>query len=158
MPTHRTSRLLILVLSGALLLVHHLPVYSDAPAQSGPDAEQRRLIIGTWEDHYQGKRTMTVRADGTATMIVELSGAKAVLYASRLRFDMVWSLDQGRLKKRTVGGEPAGRVKLILNLMGNQVNEPILELTDERLVLLDENGRTRYEWKRVRVSPEKAPS
>jgi hypothetical protein len=156
MPTYRPSRLFILVLSGALLLVHPIPASSETPAKSRPDTEQRRLIIGTWEDHYQGKRTMTVRADGTATMIVELSGAKAVLYASRLRFDMVWSLDQGRLRKRTVGGEPSGRVKLILNLMGNQVNESILELTDERLVLLDENGRTRYEWKRVRVSPEKA--
>lgn len=122
------------------------------------DAEYRRLVLGTWEDDYEGKRTMTVREDGTATMVVKLSGLKAALYAKQLRFDMVWSIKNGRLKKRTVGGEPSGRVKLILKMMGDQVDEPILELTPERLLLLDQNGKRKYDWRRVHTGDKAAAS
>jgi hypothetical protein len=114
-----------------------------------PDAPLRRLVVGTWEDHYQGKRTMMLKPDGTGTMLVELSGISAILFAERLRFDMVWSLEQGRLKKQTLGGEPADKVELILKTMGDRVDERILELTDQRLLLLDGNGKTQYDWKRV---------
>ena len=114
-----------------------------------PDAEARRLVVGTWTDNYQGKRTMTLNEDGTGTMIVELSGMKARLFASRLLFEMEWSLENGRLQKRTLRGEPAGRVALILKTMGDRVDEPILELTEQQLVLLDKDGQTRYTWTRV---------
>ncbi|MGD0899506.1 MAG: hypothetical protein ABR915_16865 [Thermoguttaceae bacterium] len=38
----------------------------------------------------------------------------------------------------------------ILNTMGDHVDEPILELTEDRLLLLDQDGKTKYDWKRVR--------
>jgi hypothetical protein len=121
------------------------------------DEACRKLIVGTWQDHYRGTRTMTVRADGTATMVVELTGVKAALYASRLRFDMKWSLANGRLKKQTIGGDPPGRVKLILKMMGDRVDEPVLELTQERLLLLDGDGKQKYDWKRI-GNPVAVPS
>lgn len=122
----------------------------DAPdANTKRDERYRRLVLGTWQDHYQGKRTMTVREDGTALMVVELSGLKAGLFASRLEFDMLWSIRDGHLHKRTIGGRPSGRVKLILSTMGDRVNEPILELTKDRLLLLDADGKTQYDWRRV---------
>jgi len=116
---------------------------------AGSDALYRKMVLGTWADEYKGKRTMVVRPDGTATMLVELKGLTAILFASKLRFDMVWSIEAGRLKKRTVGGEPAGKVSLILTTMGDRVDEPILELTDKRLLLLDADGKTKYDWRRV---------
>jgi hypothetical protein len=106
--------------------------------------------VGTWEDDYQGKRTMTLKEDGTGTMQVQLSGLNALLMGSRLRFDMTWTLAEGRLKKHTVGGEPAQKVQFILKTLGDQVDEPILELTEDRLLLLDGNGKTQYDWRRVR--------
>lgn len=112
------------------------------------DARLRMLVVGTWADDFKGKRTMTIRQDGTATMVVELEGANALL-GSRLQFEMEWSIEGGRLKKRTIGGEPSRRVSLILKAMGDRVDEPILELTEQRLLLLDGDGRTRYEWQRV---------
>lgn len=126
----------------------------QAPRLPERESEWKRLILGTWHDDYQGKRTMTLREDGTGIMIVELSGLKAKLYASRLEFDMTWSLENRRLKKKTVGGRPSGKVKLILATMGNQVNEPILELTQESLVLLDADGETKYHWRRVKSTSE----
>jgi hypothetical protein len=119
-------------------------------ADAASDSEQRRLVVGTWEDEYEGHRIMTVRPDGTATMIVQLHGWKAALYASELRFEMIWSIDRGRLKKQTTGGEPAGRVKAILKMMGDRVDEQILELTADRLWLLDQNGKRKYDWRRVK--------
>ena len=74
---------------------------------------------------------MTLKVDGTGTMLVELSGLSAMLFADRLRFNWVGSLEQGRLKKQTIGGDPADKVELILKTMGDRVDERILELTDQ---------------------------
>ncbi len=120
----------------------------ETPRPLSRDEKYRQLVVGTWEDDFQGKRTMTLNADGTGTMIVELSGMKAALFASRLDFNMVWSVENGRLKKRTLSGKPEMRVNMILKTMGDRVDEPILELTDERLLLLDKDGETRYDWRR----------
>ncbi len=128
-----------------------------ADAVASRDEGLRRLVVGTWEDDYQGKRTMTLKKDGTGTMVVELDGLKAKLFASRLRFDMKWSVEKGRLKKRTIGGKPAAQVQLILSAMGDRVDEPILELTKKRLLLLDKDGKTKYEWRRVMKLPVSQP-
>jgi hypothetical protein len=119
-----------------------------APQPATQDERYRALVVGTWEDDYQGKRTMTLKEDGTGTMVVELSGMTAKLFAARLQFDMVWSLEDGRLKKRTLGGQPETRVAMILKMMGDRVDEPILELTQDRLLLLDKDGETKYDWRR----------
>ena len=139
----------------AILCALAMPIASGQTQKTEPksDEESRRLVIGTWEDHYSGKRTMTVRTNGTALMVVELSGIKAFLSAPRLEFDMVWSVDNGHLKKRTIGGRPSGKVNVILKMMGDHVDEPILELSQNRLLLLDENGNRKYDWQRVREAP-----
>ena len=113
------------------------------------DEQFRKLVVGTWQDEYQGKRTMTLREDGKGTMIVELSGLKAMLVAPHLVFNMEWSVANGRLKKCSIDGEPAAQVGMILKTMGNTVDEPILELTEDRLLLLDRDGKTKYDWRRV---------
>lgn len=120
-------------------------------ATPDPNDEQfRKLAVGTWQDDYQGKRTLTLQENGRGTMVVELGGLKAALVAPRLKFDIEWSVQGGRLKKRSLGGEPATQVGMILKSMGDTVDEPILELSDNRLVLLDADCRTRYAWQRVR--------
>ena len=118
-----------------------------------PESEEekaRRMLLGVWQDNYQGKRTMTLNDDGRGTMFVELSGVQAFLFASKLRFDMVWSLDGKKLTKKTVGGEPADKVNLILNTMGDTAEDTLLEVTDDRLLLLDKDGTTKYDWRRVK--------
>ena len=97
---------------------------------------------------------MTLRPDGTGEMIVELSGLKATLFAARLDFEMEWTVEDGRLKKRTLRGEPAAQVSMILSTMGDRVDEPIVELTEARLVLQDADGQTRYDWRRVNATGE----
>ncbi|MCU0874323.1 MAG: hypothetical protein MUE50_18470 [Pirellulaceae bacterium] len=136
----------------ASVLTAGLALGQERPKADAQDEQSRRLVVCTWQDEDQGKRTMTLQEDGTGKMVVELDGLKAKLFAPRLEFDMVWSVDKGRLKKRTVKGEPAVAVQLmlILKTMGDQVDEPILELTQDRLLLLDKDGKTKYDWRRVR--------
>lgn len=124
---------------------HHPKDHPESAA-----AKARRQLLGVWQDSYQGKRTMTLNDDGTGTMLVELSGWQATLFAAKLRFDMRWSLADKTLTKRTVGGEPADKVNLILNTMGNTAEDTILEIGPERLLLLDKNGQTQYDWQRVK--------
>src|SRR4051812_212729 len=66
------------------------PVSNAIPAAA--DTIDRRKLLGTWQDHYQGTRTMTLKDDGTATMVVELKGIQANLMAPKLTFDMRWTL------------------------------------------------------------------
>ena len=131
----------------------------DAPTHGEPvgahvakdqDKQFRRMVTGTWNfDDYQAKRTMTLKENGIGTMVVDLSGWRAALSAPRLRFDMVWSMEGGHLKKKTVGGEPATQVQIALKTIGDTADERILELTEHRLLLLDGDGKTKYDWRRV---------
>jgi len=141
-------RILLMIL--ASVLTTSLALGQDRTQTDVQDQQSRRLVVGTWQDEYQGKRTMTLQEDGTGKMVVELDGLKAKLFAPRLEFEMVWSVEKGRLKKRTLQGEPAVAVQLILKTMGDRVDEPILELTQDRLLLLDKDGKTKYDWRRVR--------
>jgi hypothetical protein len=140
-------RILLMIL--ASVLTTSLALGQDRTQTDVQDQQSRRLVVGTWQDEYQGKRTMTLQEDGTGKMVVELDGLKAKLFAPRLEFEMVWAVEKGRLKKRTLQGEPAVTVQLILKTMGDRVDEPILELTEGRLLLLDKDGQTKYDWRRV---------
>jgi len=123
---------------------------SDSPTEYvDPDERLRRLAVGTWTDNYRGKRTLTLREDGTGTMLVELQGLAATLYASRLRFEMTWSVHDGRMKKQSIGGEPSAKVKLLLKATGDRVDQQILEIDRQHMVLLHEDGTTEFNWTRV---------
>jgi hypothetical protein len=122
----------------------------DRESEPPSDERCRELVVGTWKDEYQGQRTMTVRPDGTATMVVELEGLSARLYADRMTFEEEWSVDGGQLKLLAVGGEPEARVNLILKTMGNLSDYKILELTGDRILLLDADGTTQYDWRRIK--------
>jgi hypothetical protein len=125
------------------------PVAGPAAAPAAlRDQTLAQQAVGTWEDDYKGHRTMTLLADGSGTMIVELSGLSATLFAARLEFDMQWSVRDGRLHQRTVGGRPAEKVNMVLKMMGDRADYQILELTETRLHLLDRDGKTQYDWRR----------
>lgn len=127
------------------------------PTTGSVEDKARQQVIGTWQDEYQGKRTMTLHADGTGTMLVELKGAAALLYATKLRFDMTWSLQDKKLIKKTIGGEPASKVNLIINTLGDTAEDTIVEVTEDRLLLLDKDGKTQYDWRRAKTEEKAKP-
>lgn len=122
-----------------------------AAAGTVSDEQYRALVVGTWEDDYQGHRTLTIRNDGTATMVVELEGIAAMLYAKRMTFEEEWEIEAGHLRLKTVGGEPENRVNLILETMGDVSEQKILQLTKDRMLLLDADGTAKFDWRRTRI-------
>jgi hypothetical protein len=113
-----------------------------------PDDRFRKVILGDWEDDYHGKRHLTVRDDGTGTMLVEPDGIGKRLFAAELKFELEWAVSDGRVTMTMIRGEPKSKVQLILKLYGQEAAYKILEMSDERMLLLDSDGKTRYDWRR----------
>lgn len=121
---------------------------TESASPSDPDAAYRQMVLGSWEDDYHGKRYLTLREDGTAEMLVEPAGVGKLLVAPQLRFNVEWKVEHGKLHMKTLGGEPEAKVNMVLRIYGNQVAQPIQQLTADRMILLDEDGTTKYEWRR----------
>jgi hypothetical protein len=119
-----------------------------AGARASDDQHQQR-VLGVWHDDYQGKRTLTVRPDGTATMLVEFDGWKARMFTPKLRLETTWSIEDGRFNRETIGGEPADKVDFVRRRVGDQASDRIVKLTADRMVLIDQDGETRYNWRRT---------
>ena len=128
------------------------PLPEDEAAITSSEASLKTQMLGTWEDDYKGHRTLTLNADGTGTMVVELNGLSATLFASKLTFQEAWSVGDGKVTMKATGGEPATKVRLVLSLHGDSSTQRIVEVTDERMILVEEPSETRFEWRRVRVS------
>jgi hypothetical protein len=126
----------------------------DDPISSDPDERHRRAITGKWHDEYHGKRHLTVRADGTGTMVVEPNGIGKKLFAARLTFEIEWIVADGRVTMKMLNGEPKSKVQLILKIYGQEADYTILELNGERMLLLDADGKTRYDWRRHESASE----
>jgi hypothetical protein len=133
-------------------LVDFPPVSTGTPGDTraeSPEETQRRKLLGVWQDEHMGaQRTMVLNDDGTGTMHVKTSGWRAIPFGPKLRFDMKWRLEDNKLCTRTIDGEPSDKVKLVLKTYGNFSEDTILEHSDDRLLLLDRNGTTKYDWKR----------
>jgi hypothetical protein len=83
-------------------------------------------------------------------MIVEFDGWKARLFTPRLQIETTWAIDAGRFNRRTVGGEPADKVEFVKNRVGDSASDKIVKVTAARMQLIDQDGQTQYDWRRVR--------
>lgn len=124
------------------------PVIDDGTSETLSDVV--KSMLGTWEDDYKGHRTLTLEADGTGTMVVELDGLAATLFAAKLTFSEEWTVADGKVTMKATGGEPVGKVRLVLSLHGDSSTQRIIEVTSERMILIEEPSETRFEWRRVR--------
>lgn len=125
------------------------PMPPEHDAQQPDATADAHPILGTWQDHYRGRRTMTLLDDGTGTMVCELEGLDARLFTPVLNFNLRWQLEGGVMTRVIVDGEPADKVQFVINLMGARADEKMLALTDTELRLLDSDGKTEYHWTRV---------
>lgn len=128
------------------------PVETDSQRRASQDDKLRVLLAGEWQQHYYGKRCLTVRTDGTATMVIEPEGIWVHLFGARLQAEIEWTLDNGRVKLQIIGGTPSEKIELASKMWGECWTQPILELTENRLLLLGEDGVTKYDWTRVSES------
>lgn len=124
------------------------PIANGGSVETLTDVE--KSMLGTWEDDYKGHRTLTLSADGTGVMVVELDGLAATLFAEKLTFREEWTVTDGKVTMKATGGEPAAKVRLVLSLHGDSSTQRISEVTSERMILIEEPSETRFEWRRVR--------
>ena len=80
--------------------------------------------------------------------LIELKGIGAVMFAKRLQFDIAWSIKDGILSLKTLGGTPAKKIAMISKIYGEQADQDILELTAKRL-LVRHSEETNFDWRRV---------
>ena len=117
--------------------------------------EIQQALEGDWTGYYQGHRKLSVRADGTATMVVEPEGLAATLLAPKLTFDVLWTVNGENLEFETLSGVPKEKVQIIVQMYGRKRSHKILGLQAAKLELLDEDGVTEYVWNRVKTESPK---
>lgn len=123
----------------------------EAPAESvDPEtARLSQLIVGNWQQEFYGKRTLTVKADGTATMTILPSGVFALGFGPKIDLTMFWSVKDGHLDYGVNGGTPDDKVKLAAKTWGDHWVEKIIELNETKLDLLSVDGSSHSIWERV---------
>jgi hypothetical protein len=119
------------------------------PVQTS-DETYRKLIVGNWETDRDGRRFLKVFEDGTAVMDVEIPGNWSLLFGKKMKFNIVWSIEDGVLTFETTGGEPKGKVDLITSMYGEKRVQKI-ERLDETTMRLpdDEPDGEDHVWTRV---------
>lgn len=117
-------------------------------AQPASQVSLKQRLIGTWHDDYQADRTLTIRADGTATMICQLRGMHR-FFATQLLFEQEWRLEGDRLTFRTVRGVPQKKIDFVVKLKGATTRQIVQEVTDSLLRVYDEGEATEFHWERV---------
>ena len=123
---------------------------SEPAARETPDEKMSRLMVGKWEMDRDGLRKLTVNDDGTASMDVALEGSYALMLGSKIQFDIKWLIKDSKLIFETTGGKPETSVSLVTKLYGAKRTQPILELTEKRMLLKDaDEGEPDHDWKRA---------
>lgn len=112
-------------------------------------ARLSKLVVGNWQQEFYGKRTLTVKADGTATMTILPSGVFALGFGSKIDLTMFWSVKDGHLDYGVNGGTPADKVKLAAKTWGDHWVEKIVTLDENKLDLLSEDGSSHSIWERI---------
>ena len=120
------------------------------------DDQYRAAIVGRWEQENHGRRTLDVRADGTALMVVQPESAWQFLFGKRLEFDVRWQIESGTLITTVVEARPGATARAARRMYGDRHVSPIIELTDTLLRLNDEQGEEHTPWHRQPSTPASA--
>jgi len=109
----------------------------------------RTQLVGAWEDDHMGRRVMTLRPDGTGTMLVELKGPAKLLVGPRLLFTLTWSVEERTLSLKMTGGEPAKKVAMITRRYGDKAEQHIEEIDGQWLYVHDLDDGDEFAFRRL---------
>lgn len=116
--------------------------------------ERKRLLTGTWRQEFFGERLLTINDDGTGRMLILPNSFWSSFFGDRIELRMYWTLEKDRIDYGYSGGTPAEKVESARKSWGDHWNEQIVELTEDRLVLLNADGKTRSAWQRVELASD----
>ena len=113
------------------------------------EAAQRAAIVGVWTQQKTGTRWLRVRADGTATMVVQPDWTARLVIGEKLRVRIEWTCIDGRVLFKSVSGEPESAFKAVTALYGQDRDRALVSLSDTQFVLRDDEDDSLSEWNRV---------
>ena len=116
----------------------------------------RTQLVGTWKDSFFGARTLTLNADGTARMVLDLDFAGRLMYGSRLDFDMTWSVEGATVSIDIIKGTPVKAAKSLMQTWGSRYEYLLDCVEDRRIEMRDWDGSMNYTLRRI--SDDKSPA
>ena len=124
----------------------------DTPSAEDEDAREAaritKLLAGTWTRESYGNRRLTIREDGTASMVIKPSTVYALVFGDRIDIEVKWELQDGYVDYKVTSATPAEKFEMAKKTWGDHWHEKINKLDEETLILLGEEG-DEYEWTRV---------
>ena len=125
------------------------PVVETDPASAPiPFTFDVQRLVGSWRDSFCGQRTLTLNADGTATMRLELDFAGRLLYGKRLTFDMRWTVNESILTFEILTGSPLDAARSAMKVWGEKFEYRVVQLDDEQLQAWTSDDSTLYKLRR----------
>lgn len=92
---------------------------------------------------------MTLNADGTATMVLDLDFAGRLLYGKRLEFDMKWSLENGVVTIDILEGRPAAASKSATGTWGSRYEYLLDRVEEDAVEMRSSDGTMNHTLKRI---------
>lgn len=129
-----------------------LPATALQPKLTMVDPQE---VIGRWRDSFFGTRTLTLNADGTARMELDLDFAGRLLYGKRLDFDMKWTLEGGTITIDVIEGTPAEQAKSAMATWGSRYMYLLDNIETQQIEMRDWDGSMSYTLRRL---PDEKPS
>ncbi|MEI8379873.1 MAG: hypothetical protein WCJ09_07080 [Planctomycetota bacterium] len=106
-------------------------------------------LVGQWKDSFFGTRTLVLKPDGTAKMILDLDFTGRLLYGKRLEFDMVWSVDGAVVTIDILSGHPEKSAKSAMNTWGERYVYLLDCVEDHQVEMRDSDGSMSHVLRRV---------
>ncbi len=95
----------------------------------------KQRLVGTWRREFFGEQQLTVRDDGTATVVAWPDGIWRVLLGARLEATFRWSLHGRTVTYHFLSGRPAFKIGVARKLWGDQFEQQVVTADSDHLVL-----------------------
>ncbi len=107
-------------------------------------------LVGQWEQTKSTrKQILTIKENGTATMVVEPQGFWKTILGNKVTINIEWSLNEAKLTFRTVGGSPENKLEYINQVWGSEFVREINSIEDKMFTLRDDEGDVSQKWIRT---------
>ncbi len=115
----------------------------------------QQTVVGHWTSDYYGSRYLTIRSDGTATVLFQANTLARMFVGHRLKIDYTWYYDvsAGQVVFTVAGGAPPQGIEYVVKLWGNQQRQNVLSVCRSQLHLQDLDGKTEHVWKQLGAIP-----
>ena len=119
------------------------------------DTECSQMSVGTWTSESDGERILTIRGDGTATMIYRPSQLKQLILGEKVTIEIAWKIEDHTVIFNSISGAPDTSFKTITALYGRKMERKLLQISATAFTVQDLEDNHETEWERITPPAEK---